>query len=224
MPMATALTESQLEGLRSGDRLSYHGAQWQVAEYSTYDDPNGYATKEWLLKSELGKEHYLLQEIDPQSPNQVNWYLAEEVKHPRLAEPDNNRDLTNVLWGDMMGRQVPPPSLQSLGKQYSFESETEGSYTSDGEDCTRVTWDYWDKAHQWNLALEAFPDSTFRVYSTKVVTPADFSSLTTGKFRRQAPKSGAGSAVWGGNDPKYAIQVILALMLIMAGVVIMIVG
>ncbi len=63
--MLSASNQGQLLQLRPGDRLNYHGVQWQVKDYSTYVDPNGYETTEWLLQSKAGAEYYLLRELDP---------------------------------------------------------------------------------------------------------------------------------------------------------------
>lgn len=83
--MPTIATQTQLQQLRPGDHLKYHGVQWDVKDYSTYDDPQGYETAEWLLRSQTGKEYYLLREVDPQnSESLVNWYLAEKLAYPSI--------------------------------------------------------------------------------------------------------------------------------------------
>ncbi len=39
--MPTITTQTQLQQLRLGDRVKYHGVQWDVKDYSTYNDPQG---------------------------------------------------------------------------------------------------------------------------------------------------------------------------------------
>lgn len=171
-------TETQLRQLRENDRLKYHGVQWQVRDYSTYTDANGYELEEWLLKSNTGKKYYLLREIDPQNPEAlVHWYLAEELRTPSIYDPETSRDLLLTLGNDMRSHRTPYPELRLHNRTYTFESQTEGDYESEGEHRHRITWDYWDAAHLWNLALEAWSDGKLIVYSTREVQPADFTDL-----------------------------------------------
>ncbi len=179
--MLSVSQEAQLQQLRSGDRVKYHGVQWQVKNYSTYEDSNGYETTEWLLRSPAGAESYLLREIDPQNPESlVHWYLAEEISNPKIFQPEVFKNLAVRLWHDMQGQQVPYPKLQALSRIYYFESQTEGTYDGKEGESSRITWDYWDKAHQWNLAIEAWPNGELHIYSTKVVRPEEFSEIDKG--------------------------------------------
>lgn len=179
----TAATEPQLRQLREGDRLTYHGVPWRVDDYSTYaDTDDGYETEEWLLKSRTGKEYYLMREINPEGANQrVQWYLAEEVRSPSIFDPESAQDVTLQLREDVQSGRRPYPQLRMYNRTYKFESETEGNYESEDETCDRITWDYWDEAHLWNLALEAWSDGTLKVYSTRTVQPQDFTNVQIGQ-------------------------------------------
>ncbi len=183
--MLSASNQSQLLQLRPGDRLNYHGVQWQVKDYSTYVDPNGYETTEWLLQSEAEAEYYLLRELDPQNPEGlVHWYLAEEIPNPNIFLPNFSNNLADRLWQDVQGDETPYPELQALSRRYYFESRTEGTYEGNQEDTSRITWDYWDAAHQWNLAIEAWPNRELHVYSTKVVKPEEFVEIAKGRVAK----------------------------------------
>ncbi|MBW4691089.1 MAG: DUF4178 domain-containing protein [Lyngbya sp. HA4199-MV5] len=176
--MTAGLSETQLRHLREGSQLKYHGVQWVIQDYSTYTDDNGYETEEWQLKSSSGKEYYLLREVDPQNPETlVHWYLAEELRYPTLLDPQTSRDRLTMVGDEMRSHATPYPELQLFNRVYAFESQTEGDYESDGTTRHRITWDYWDSAHLWNLALEAWSDGTLAVYSTRVVQPADFTEI-----------------------------------------------
>lgn len=178
----TAATESQLRQLRDGDRLTYHGVLWRVDDYSTYADDEGYETEEWLLKSQTGKEYYLMREIDSDgAEREVQWYLAEEVRSPSIFDPESSQDVTLDLREAVRSRREPYPQLRMYNRTYKFESETEGDYESDGETRARITWDYWDEAHLWNLALEVWSDGKMNVYSTRTVQPRDFTSVQIGQ-------------------------------------------
>ena len=180
--MTSVVTELALEQLQPGDRLTYHGVQWQVIDYSTYDDANGYQTAEWLLRSPAGKEYYLLQEVDPQSPDStVHWYLAEEINISQVSQPGFASGLPTYLWREMQEQKPPYPELQVFGRLYSFESQTQGNYESDTGEAPRITWDYWDQTRQWNLAIEAWPqERVVHAYSTKVVLPEEFADIEHG--------------------------------------------
>lgn len=176
--MPSTTTATQLRQLREDDRLKYHGVEWQVRDYSTYIDAKGYELEEWLLKSNTGKKYYLLREVDLQdSEAAVHWYLAEELRTPAIYHPETSQDLLVILGDDMRSHKPPYPELRLHNRTYQFESQTEGDYTSDGDRRHRITWDYWDAAHLWNLALEAWADGKLIVYSTREVQPADFTDL-----------------------------------------------
>jgi hypothetical protein len=179
--MLSVSPQAQLQQLRSGDRLKYRGVQWQVKDYSTYVDPKGYETTEWLLRSEAGAEYYLLQEFDPQNPEGlVHWYLAEEIANPKIFPPDTYNNLAVSLWHDMQGHKTPYRELLALSRCYYFESETQGTYEGKQKDTSRITWDYWDEAHRWNLAIEAWLNGELHVYSTRAVKPEDFYEIQKG--------------------------------------------
>ncbi|MBW4683342.1 MAG: DUF4178 domain-containing protein [Microcoleus vaginatus WJT46-NPBG5] len=181
--MVSVSIQDQLEQLRAGDRVKCHGLQWQITDYSTYQDPNGYETAEWLLQSGGGTEYYLLREVDPQNPETlVHWYLASEIPHPALFQPNSEDNVLPNLWLDMQAQKTPYPELRCFGKNYYFESQTQGSYEGDEENTSRITWDYWDRSHQWNLAIEAWPDRELHIYTSKVVKPEEFSEIEKGVF------------------------------------------
>lgn len=165
---------SFLPRLRAGDRVAYSGTQWDVEDFSTYDDAKGYEMMEWLLNSG-NSSYYLLREVDPENPEtNVNWYLSEEIGIARLAGEHVGDNIRFGLWDAMQEHREPYPKLRALGRLYYFESQTEGVYNSvDGEE-SRTTWDYWDEDHLWNLAIEAWQNRELHVYSTKKVIPSDF--------------------------------------------------
>jgi Domain of unknown function (DUF4178) len=173
--MADTLTSAQLQTLRAGDRITYYGVRWQVGDHSTYTDAKGYATEEWLLRSTTGKEYYLLKEIDPASTGGERWYIAEALPTPKIIDPSTQTDVLTSLGATMRSAQTPYPQLQLFNRLYQFESATEGTYESDDGAQQRITWDYWDAAHLWNLALEAWSKGKLVVYSTREVQPESFS-------------------------------------------------
>ncbi len=176
--MAEILSGEQLAALRTGDRLTYFGVRWQVKNYSTYTDAKGYEIEEWWLKSTTGKAYYLLREVDPSSSSaDVHWYIAEELSNPKLYDPGTQTDVLTTVADRMRGQETPYPVLQLFNRHYQFESKTEGTYESDDCSQERITWDYWDAAHVWNLALETWRNGKLSIYSTREVQPEDFSEF-----------------------------------------------
>lgn len=176
--MPSVFTQAQLQKLRAGDRITYGGVQWQIADYSFYNDDNGYTTEEWLLKSIGTRSYYLLREIDPVNPeNRVNWYLSEEISGSSVSGEHVGDNLQFTMWRVIRDGEQAYPHLHALGKDFYFESQTDGTYSSESGKASRATWDYWDQEHLWNLAIEAWEDGDIHFYSTKKVNPQDFSEV-----------------------------------------------
>lgn len=185
--MSTAV-QTQLEQLQAGDRLAYRGVRWNVKDASTYADANGYETAEWLLGSPDDREYYLLREVDPENPETlVHWYLAEEISNPQLFVPGSQDNTVNYLWENMQQLQPPYPELRLFGRAYYLESQTEGNYQGQASTSNRITWDYWNRSHQQNLAIEAWPSGELHVYLSKVVNPEDFSAIEKGAGKNSRP-------------------------------------
>jgi hypothetical protein len=226
--MAETLTSQQLKTLREGDRITYYGVRWQVIDYSTYTDPKGYETAEWLLHSTTGKEYYLLKEIDPTSTGE-RWYIAEELPAPTIIDPTTQTDVLTAIVGAMQSRQTPYPQLQLFNRLYQFESVTEGTYASEDSTQQRITWDYWDAAHLWNLALEAWSSGKLVVYSTREVQPENFSEYRKdgeGILKSSQRDTAAYSALQsqGSVGLSRSTQFVLAWGLVVGGFFLMIMG
>ncbi|MDZ8056180.1 MAG: DUF4178 domain-containing protein [Aulosira sp. ZfuVER01] len=210
------VTQTQLQELRPGDRVRYHDVDWHIEDYSTYQDPHGYLTDEWLLRSKGGAEYYLLREFDPeQKPVSITWYLANSLENPRLLLPDSQENIVPRLWKNMQTQAEPYPELILFYKHYYFESQTEGEYQTEGENRNRITWDYWDEAHQMNLAIEAFAHHQLDIYTSKVVRPDEF---------YQIQKAGTlNNSDWLSNIG-YVLQILVAVALLLVGISMMIFG
>jgi hypothetical protein len=214
--MSTIVIESELQKLRPGDRVRYHRVDWNIEDHSRYQDPQGYQTEEWLLKSKGGSEYYLLREFDPsKTPNSATWYLAEQVEDPRLLLPDSQENIVPRLWQQMRSQAKPYPELQLFYKIYYFESQSQGSYQSEGKTQSRNTWDYWDNEHKVNLAIEAFPHGQLDIYLTKLVQPEEFSQIQKGISQSQIKNS---------TNASFILQLVVALCMIFVGIMLMIFG
>ncbi|WP_413175301.1 DUF4178 domain-containing protein [Anabaena azotica] len=216
--MYTVDIETQLHALRPGDRIRYSNVDWDIRDYSTYQDPEGYQTDEWLLKSQSGSEYYLLREYDPtQEINTVTWYISNQLQNVHLYLPDSKEDIVSAsrLWQEMQALSTPYPELKLFYKSYYFESQTEGSYDSQGKTKSRITWDYWDKDHLTNLAIEAFPNLQLDIYSTKIVKPEDFSKIQKGVGKNRQLIN---------FTPQKITELIMALLVLATGIFLIIFG
>ena len=224
--MPSVFTQAELQRLRAGDRVSYGGVQWQVTDYSTYNDDNGYATAEWLLNTTDARAYYLLREVDPDNPNTlVNWYLSEEISGDRVSTENLNDNLKFTMWRVIREGEQPYPHLRALGRDYYFESQTDGRYNSDEGKASRTTWDYWDRDHLWNLAIEAWEDGDLHFYSTKKVNPQEFSEVT----RLNLTSSSYNLSFDNQNQQKQqldlkTVQIFMAVGLIVVGILLMMFG
>lgn len=214
--MYSVSIETQLHALRPGDRVMYASVDWDVKDYSTYFDPQGYQTEEWLLISSSGAEYYLLREFEPDEDMEpVTWYISHQLENVRLYVPNSQEDIVPRLWQEMQALTTPYPELQLFYKTYYFDSQTEGSYDAKGKTKSRITWDYWDETHSVNLAIEAFGDRKLDIYSSKVVKPNDFYNI----------QKGVGDQV--GNNSlssKIVIELIMAITVIATGILLIIFG
>ena len=179
--MYTDSIENQLYNLRPGDRINYGNVTWDIRDYSTYEDGEGYQTDEWLLVSSGGSEYYLLREYEPnEEENSVTWYISNQLQNVQLYLPETKQDVVPTLWQEMQALSEPYPKLKLFYKIYYFESQTQGTYDVDGMQKYRITWDYWDQAHLTNLAIEAYPNHKLEIYSSKVVKAEEFSHIQKG--------------------------------------------
>ncbi|MBK1986609.1 DUF4178 domain-containing protein [Sphaerospermopsis aphanizomenoides BCCUSP55] len=216
--MYTVDIETQLHALRPGDRVRYSGVDWDIKDYSTYQDPQGYQTDEWLLVSSGGSEYYLLREHDPnEEENSVAWYISNQLENVTLYLPDSKEELIPLtrLWQEMQALNTPYPELKLFYKSYYFESQTEGDYDSQGKVKSRITWDYWDKEHLINLAIEALPNLQLDIYSTKKVQLQDFNKIQKGV--------GSQRRLWN-FAPGLIIEMIIALAFLSIGILLMLFG
>ncbi len=229
---------SFLPRLRAGDRVTYGGTQWEVRDFSTYDDANGYEMMEWLLHPDKsvyssGSNFYLLREVDPDNPEtKVNWYFSEEINADRISGEHVGDNLRYTLWESLHNHREPYPKLRALGRLYYFESQTEGDYKSEDGSESRTTWDYWDEEHLWNLAIEAWQDRELHVYSTKKVKPEDFAiaeksvNLQSANLQSTNSKSLVTSTILKSNTIKKARtwEWICAWGLVIVGIILMMSG
>ncbi len=215
------LTDRSLRVLKPDEAVRYAGIVWQVDERSTYSDRQGYQTTEWLLTSTTRHQYFLLREAEIESESdQVTWYIAEELGKVAIV----NVEVEQLLWGKkvqqaMVEDQQPYPVLKVANRTYFFESATRGTYVSEDEEAgadrqERITWDYWDEPHVWNLALEAWPNGDLKLYNTREVEPKEFSLIDRTAARAAARKESADRQV----------QLTMAWFLMGLGFVMMITG
>ncbi|HEY9897018.1 MAG TPA: hypothetical protein V6D34_16685, partial [Candidatus Sericytochromatia bacterium] len=88
----------------------------------------------------------------------------------------------------------------------------------------RITWDYWDAAHLWNLALEAWSDGTLVVYSTREVQPSDFTEMQSSNRAALAPGQSFSSSLTSDHRKARSREFVIAWIVTIVGFVLMLSG
>jgi hypothetical protein len=231
------LTDRSLSALQPDDAIRYAGIVWQVDEQSTYSDRQGYCTTEWLLTSATRHQYFLLREVAVDSESgsgsgseTVTWYLAEELSKVAIVNGESEQLLpAKAFHQAMVDDQQPYPVLKVANRTYFFESATRGTYRAEEDETEpdrqeRITWDYWDEPHIWNLALEVWPTSTelwlnddLKLYNTREVEPEEFSLVDKPPRRRTVSQNGTSSS-------SRTIQLTMAWFVMGLGLAMMIAG
>lgn len=169
----------ELEKLAVGDSIELSGVHWAVRELNLFQDPSGYRTSEWRIDSSRRGEFYLMVEHDPAQAAPV-WYLSERLSSPKILSPETGKNIYRRLQESFSTSTTPPAALTATDTTFYFESSSSGIFTSQGESQHRSTWEYWDKTHSRNLALEFWDDGNLLVYLARVIRPESVQSLRKG--------------------------------------------
>jgi hypothetical protein len=141
---------------RVGQTLSYQGREWEVTDHSSYWDDEGYRVVEWCLETD-DTEAYLLKEIHEGAP--TRWFFTRQI--PRVE-----------VTPGIDPRGEPPPTLTQAGRAFRYAESTEGTYEDEpGQRVQKTTWEYWDDAHQQNLAVEVWADGRVDCYRGSYIEP-----------------------------------------------------
>ncbi len=163
------MDSNHLESLAVGDSFNFSGVQWAVRELNLFQDPSGYRTSEWRIESSRRGEYYLMVEYDPAQSGGPFWYLSERIPSPKLLNPEEGKDVYRQLQRSSLINETPPPALMSNGMTFLFESSSSGRTNWEGESQQRTTWEYWDKTHSRNLALEFWGNGDLLVYLARKI-------------------------------------------------------
>ena len=150
---------SGLEGAdpRVGQTLRFEGQEWEVTDHSSYWNDAGYRVTEWCCETE-DVEAYLLKEVKEGEP--TRWFFTRRI------------DRDGVKGLPAKGPSPAPPTLTYGGQAFQYAETTEGTYEDEpGERVPKTTWEYWDSAHQQNLAVEVWPDGRIDCYRGAYIEP-----------------------------------------------------
>jgi hypothetical protein len=174
------MDSNQLERLAVGDSFVFSGVRWAVRELNVFQDPSGYRATEWRIASARKGEYFLMREHDPAQPVDPVWYLSERLVAPKLLSQETGKNLYVQLQKSFSTNKTPPLTLTVTDTNFIFESTSSGAFTSQGESQHRTTWEYWDKTHSRNLALEFWDDGNLLVYLARVIKPQQIQDIQTG--------------------------------------------
>jgi hypothetical protein len=211
------MDSKSFETLAVGDSFGFSGVQWAVRELNLFQDPTGYRTSEWRIESSRRGEYYIMLEQDPAQTGGPNWYLSERLPSPKLLSPEMGKDVYNQLQESFSLNKTPPAALMVNGITFLFESSSSGQANWDGESLRRTTWEYWDKTHSRNLALESWANGELLVYLARKIAPDKIYDLQRG---------GAKNVVSGffGKGKPGMLEWICAIIVTLAGIVMFFMG
>jgi hypothetical protein len=170
----------ELEKLGVDDSFLFSGVLWAVRELNVFQDPSGYRTTEWRIASSRKGEYFLMLEHDPAQKAGPVWYLSERLATPKLLAPESGKNLYGKLQESFSTCTTPPATLTVNDTIFLYESRSSGVFTSQGESQHRTTWEYWDKTHSRNLALEFWDDGNLLVYLARIIKPEQIQDIRTG--------------------------------------------
>lgn len=205
-----------LERLAVGDSFAFSGVRWAVRELNLFQDPSGYRTTEWRIESSRRGEYYLMVEHDPSQADPI-WYLSERFAAPKLLAPEQGKNIYYQLKESFSANKIPPPALIANDMTFVFESSSSGQASWEGESLHRTTWEYWDKTHSRNLALEFWQNGDLLVYLARRIQVDRISDLQRGGAKNVV------SGFFGGDKPSL-LEWLCASLLTAAGLYMLFTG
>jgi uncharacterized protein DUF4178 len=195
-----------------GQSLEVEGRRWRVTDHSSsWSEADKYYVDEWECEGDGGVAYLLREGEQP-----VKWFFARTIPTESLTL-DGTRPFTGWTARD----HTPPGSLVYRGVVYQYKETTDATYQEEpGQTQARTTWEYWDAAGAWNVAVEHWPDGHIACYHGRYV---DKSAILVSAVTVSGP---AGALVLGGGMffvmlvVGYAVDVALTqglLMLALAG-------
>jgi hypothetical protein len=156
-----------------GMALEISGRRWTVTDHSTYQNDEGFEVVEWEVERADGNETaYLLRESD----ESVRWFFTRPIPISAITLSGGK-----PFAGVAASATEPPDALTFRGRAYGFDEKTEGTYEEEpGEAVPKTTWDYWDAAHQANLAVERWADGRVDCYHGNAIQPSAIRVLGSG--------------------------------------------
>lgn len=163
---------------RTGQALVIDHAEWTIVGHATYRT-EGYHADEWECRKG-GTTGYLLKERERDG---VRWFFTIPAALSAVTLPGGE---SLDRWRGREPQGGPPATLVFRGGAYRYETSTEGLYEEQpGRAAERgrsgaergrsgvgkTTWEYWDGAHVYNLAIEQWPDGRLEAYHGAYVDP-----------------------------------------------------
>ena len=151
----------------AGVMILYDGREWQVTGQATYSTEEGYRVHEWCCETG-DTTAYLLKEGDPKEGT-IRWFFTREIDERAVAS-DGGPSLPESIAPDSERR--PPDTLTYQGTTYHYADTSDGMHEDEsGKRVRNITWDYWDGAHEKNLAIERWPDGSIDCYLGSYIEP-----------------------------------------------------
>lgn len=179
---------TNLEGMKRGDWVRWGGLDWEVTDRNVYRESAEYEETQWELEDGSSTRYLVRSEEKKPGGTEVVWVCTVQTGVRRIEYHTPGGQLERLREKNAL--DAPPPKVLFDGVVYSLDGETEGKAVDDeGNNVTKLTWDYYDATRRRNLAIEVWkcPDADyFEVYDGTVTSPSEFSRVQTPP--RRAPR------------------------------------
>lgn len=170
---------AKLDEMRSGDWVRWESVDWEITDRTTYRESSDYQEVQWELEGS-GGTRYLVQSRENKGGSvEEVWVCTRQAGIGQVQRPSPSGGWQNFREKDAM--DGPPPKVKFDGLEFAFEGDTEGkAVDDDGNNVTKLTWDYYDASRRRNVAIEVWqcPDADYyEAYDGYVVKAADFTRI-----------------------------------------------
>ncbi|HCC48301.1 MAG TPA: hypothetical protein DEQ38_09355 [Elusimicrobia bacterium] len=186
----------KLQDLKTGDWVRWDSQQWEVTDRDLYKESADYQEVQWELESSAGTRYLVMSRENKGGSVEEVWVCTRQA-----SIGDVERQLPSGEWesfGETDSVPAAPARVRFCGLGFKLDGETEGiAEDDDGNNVTKLTWDYYDDTRKRNLAIEIWkePDADYyEAYDGDVVKSSDFSVIPPSAAPRRSLLRGSEAA------------------------------
>ncbi len=182
-----------LENIDKGDAIRFREEVWYVSKKDLYDVSAIYHETQWTLTNQDKNIVYLLfaqEKINNEW--QKFWIVTKEISLSNVQFQAVAGGWESINPSDIP--EEPPQAAQYGGREYRFHAKNIGkAENDDGNETTKITWDYIDESQKYNLAIELWEEDNKlypEAYSGENMMQTEFEIVPYLPLRRVFPNTG----------------------------------